>query len=140
MRHDREALARCPHDLTEILRHTENSIGRCKVRGNMLREQYDDLKRRIDVLDVEPRSVCFNYIKSTYGPVNEGYKLASSADRERILKELRGVSRRLWSAGNRPQALALGVLMLNIESQLTPGDDAAFVKQATEALIKESTA
>jgi hypothetical protein len=28
--------------------------------------------------------------------------------------------------------------MLNIESQLTPGDDAAFVKQATEALINES--
>ena len=108
------------------------------MRGNILREQYDDLKRRIDALDVEPRSVCFSYIQSTYGPVNEGYELASSADRERILRELRDVSRQLWSAGNRPQALALGVLMLNIESQLTPGDDAAFVKQATEALIKES--
>lgn len=108
------------------------------MHGNILREQYDDLKRRIDALDVEPRSVCFNYIKSTYGPVNEGYELASSADRERILRELRDVSRRLWSAGNKPQALALGVLMLNIESQLTPGDDAAFVKQATEALIKEN--
>jgi hypothetical protein len=108
------------------------------LHGNILREQYDDLKRRIDALDVEPRSVCFNYIKSTYGPVNEGYELASSADRERILRELRDVSRRLWSAGNKPQALALGVLMLNIESQLTPGDDAAFVKQATEALIKEN--
>jgi hypothetical protein len=110
------------------------------VRGNILREQYDDLKRRIDALDVEPRSACFNYIKSTYGPVNEGYELASSTDRERILKELRDVSRRLWSAGNRPQALALGVLMLNIESRLTPGDDAAFVKQSTDALIKEGIA
>lgn len=107
------------------------------MRGNILREQYDDLKRRIDALNVEQRSVCFSYIKSTYGPVNEGYELASSADRERISKELRDVSHRLWSAGNRPQALALGVLMLNIESQLTPGDDAAFVKQATDALIKE---
>jgi hypothetical protein len=111
-----------------------------KVRRSILREQYDDLKRRIDALDVEPRLVCFNYIKSTYGPVNEGYELASSADRERIFKELRDVSRRLWSVGNRPQALAFGVLILNIESQLTPADDAAFVKQATEALIKESTA
>ena len=110
------------------------------MRGNILREQYDDLKRRIDALDVEPRSACFNYIKSTYGPVNEGYELASSTDRERILKELRDVSRRLWSAGNRPQALALGVLMLNIESRLTPGDDAAFVKQSTDALIKEGIA
>jgi hypothetical protein len=108
------------------------------VRGNILREQYDDLNRRIDELNVEPRSVCLNYIKSTYGPVNKGYELASSADRERILKELRDVSRQLWFAGDRPQALALGVLMLNIESQLTPGDDAAFVKQATDALIKEA--
>ena len=107
------------------------------MRGNILREQYDDLKRRIDALNVEPRSACFSYIRSTYGPVNDGYELASSADRERILKELRDVSRRLWSAGNRPQALALGVLLLNIESQLTPSDDAAFVKQATDALIKE---
>jgi hypothetical protein len=107
------------------------------LRGNILREQFDDLKRRIDALNVEPRSACFNYIKSTYGPVNDGYELASSADRERILKELRDVSRRLWSAGNRPQALALGVLLLNIESQLTPSDDAAFVKKATDALIKE---
>jgi hypothetical protein len=107
------------------------------LRGNILREQYDDLKRRIDALNVEPRSACFNYIKSTYGPVNEGYQLASSADQERILKELRDVSRRLWSAGNRPQALALGVLLLNIESQLAPGDDAAFVRQATDALIKD---
>jgi hypothetical protein len=72
--------------------------------------------------------------------VNEGYELASSTDRERILKELRDVSRRLWSAGNRPQALALGVLMLNIESRFTPGDDAAFVKQSTDALIKEGIA
>jgi len=54
------------------------------------------------------------------------------------LKEIREVSRELWNAGDRPQALAFGVIMLNIESQFTPGDDAAFVKAATEALIKEA--
>jgi hypothetical protein len=109
------------------------------VRGNVLREQYDDLKRRIDALNVEQRSACLNYIKSTYGPVNEGHEQASSADRERILKELRDVSRQLWSAGNRPQALALGVILMNIESQLVPGDDSALVREATEAQIKEGT-
>jgi hypothetical protein len=61
--------------------------------------------------------------------------LASSADRERILKEVSEVSRRLWNAGNRAQAMALGVIMLNIESQFAAGDDAEFVKVATEALI-----
>jgi hypothetical protein len=107
------------------------------VRSN-LREQYDDLKRRIDALTIEQKSTCVNYIKSTYGPVNEGHELASSADRERILKELRDVSRQLWSAGNRPQALALGVILLNLESQFTSDDDAAIVKAGTDILIKET--
>jgi len=111
-----------------------------EVRGNVLREEYDDLKRRIDAADVMSRSACFNHIRSTFGPVSEGYELASSADRERILKEIREVSRQLWNAGNRPQALALGVIMLNVESQSAPGDDAAFVKAATDALIKEALA
>ena len=57
-----------------------------------------------------------------------------------ILREVRDVSRRLWTAGNRPQALALGVIMLNVESQFLPGDDAAYVKVATDALIKEGGA
>ena len=108
------------------------------MRGNVLRVQYDDLKRRIDAGDIVSKSACFNHIRLTFGPVSEGYALASSADRERILKEIREVSRQLWGAGNRPQALALGVIMLNIESQFAPGDDAAFVKAATDALIKEA--
>jgi hypothetical protein len=106
------------------------------VRGEVLREEYDDLRRRIDLLNVEQKLACFNYIKSNYNSVNAGYALASSADRERILKEVREVSRQLWAAGNQPQALALGAIMLNIESQFTPGDDANFVKTATDALIK----
>ncbi|WP_325633903.1 hypothetical protein [Bradyrhizobium sp.] len=72
--------------------------------------------------------------------MNDGYGIASPVDRERILKEVRAVSRQLWEAGNRPQALALGVIMLNIESQFLGGDDAAFVKAATDALIKEALA
>lgn len=111
-----------------------------RVRGNVLRGQYDDLKRRIDALNGEQKSTYFNHLKSTYGPVNDGYAQASSGDRERILREVRDVSRRLWTAGNRPQALALGVIMLNVESQFLPGDDAAYVKVATDALIKEGGA
>jgi hypothetical protein len=110
------------------------------VRRNVLREEYFDLKQRIDAADVTSKLACFNHMKSTFAPVSDGYALASSADRERILKEIREVSRQLWNAGDRPQALAFGVIMLNIESQFTPGDDAAFVKAATEALIKEALA
>jgi len=79
------------------------------VRGNVLREEYDDLRRRIDAADVMSESACFNHIRSTFGLVSEGYALASSAYRERILKEIREFSRQLWDAGNRPEALALGL-------------------------------
>lgn len=50
--------------------------------------------------------------------------MASSADRERMLKAVLDVSRKLWDGGNRPQALALGVIMLNVESSFVAGDDA----------------
>jgi len=109
------------------------------VRGSVLRREYEDLRRRIDTADATSKSACLNQIRSTFGPVSDGYKLASPDDRERILKEVRAVSRQLWEAGNRPQALALGIIMLNIESQFLPGDDAAFVKAATDDLIKEAT-
>ena len=113
-------------------------LRRREAPENALREKYDDLKRRIDAADFISKSAYLNHIRSTYQPVNEGYALASSADRERILNEIQEVSRQLWQAGNRAQALGLGVIMLNIESQLQDGDDAAFVKEATDALIVEA--
>jgi len=110
------------------------------VRGNVLRNQCDDLKHRIDRLDASAKSVCFGFIRSTFQQMSDGYALASSADRTRILNEVRQISRNLWEAGNRPQALALGVIMLNLESRLEMGDDAEFVKAATDALIKLASA
>ena len=41
-----------------------------------------------------------------------------------MLKAVLDVSRKLWDGGNRPQALALGVIMLNVESSFVAGDDA----------------
>jgi hypothetical protein len=107
-----------------------------EARGSGLREEYDDLRRRIDAADAASRSACFGHIRSTYGSVRQGCDLASHADRARILREVREVSRKLWEAGNRPQALALGVILLNIESQFAQTEAAAYVKAATDALIK----
>src|SRR5512135_2371614 len=109
-----------------------------EARGAVLRRQYDDLRRRIDAADMSARSVCFNYIRSTFNSISDAYELASSADRERMLKAVLEVSRKLWEEGNRPQVLALGVIMLNIESRFVAGDDATFVKAETDALIKEA--
>jgi hypothetical protein len=110
-----------------------------EARGTVLRRQYDDLMRRIDAADTPARSACLNFISSTFNSVGDAYELASSADRERMLKAVLELSRKLWNEGNRPQALALGVIMLNIESRFVAGDDAAFVKAETDALIKEAS-
>jgi len=110
-----------------------------EARGIVLRRQYDDLRRRIDAADTPARSACFNYIRSTFSSISGAYELASNADRERMLKAVLDVSRKLWDAGNRPQALALGVIMLNIESRFVAGDDATFVKAETDALIKDES-
>lgn len=108
-------------------------------RGAVLRRQYDDLRRRIDAADVSARSVCLSYISATFDSISDAYELASSADRERMLKAVLDVSRKLWEEGNRPQVLALGVIMLNIESRFVEGHDATFVKAETDALIKEAS-
>ena len=110
-----------------------------EARGTVLRRQYDDLRRRIDTADTSARSVCFNYISSIFNSISDAYELASSADRERMLKAVLEVSRQLWEEGKRPQALALGVIMLNIESRFVAGDDAILVKAETDALIKEAS-
>ena len=110
-----------------------------EARGTVLRRQYEDLMRRIDAAGTRARSACFNFISSTFNSVGDAYELASGADRERMLKAVLELSRKLWNEGNRPQALALGVIMLNIESRFVAGDDAAFVKAETDALIKEAS-
>jgi hypothetical protein len=110
-----------------------------EARGAILRRQYDDLIRRIDAADMSARSVCLNYINSIFNSISDAYELASSADRERMLKAVLEVSRKLWEEGNRPQVLALGVVMLNIESRFVADDDANFVKAETDALIKKAS-
>lgn len=110
-----------------------------EARGTVLRRQYDDLRRRIDAADMSARSACFNYISATFNSVSDAYDLASSADRERMIKAVLEFARKLWDEGNRPQALALGVIILNIESRFIAGDGAAFVNAETDALIKEAS-
>ena len=107
-------------------------------RGNVLRKQFDDLKQRMDAADADAKLACFNCIKSTANDVSGGYADASSADRKQILRHAAKVSRQLWDRGDWPQALGLGIIMLNAESRFVPGDDAAYVRAATDALIKEA--
>ena len=110
-----------------------------EARSTVLRRQYDDLRHRIDAADTPARPVCLNYIRSTFNSIRDAYELASNADRERMMKAVLEVSRKLWDEGNRPQVLALGVVMLNLESRFVEGDDANYVKVETDALIKEAS-
>jgi hypothetical protein len=108
------------------------------ARGNVLRKQYDDLKQKIDAANAHAKLACFECIKSKAHDVSEGYANASSADRKRISRHAVEVSHQLWDRGDWPQALGLGIIMLNAESRFVPGDDAAYVRAATDALIKEA--
>ena len=111
-----------------------------EARGNVLRKRYEGLKWRIDGADFPAKSSRFGYINSRFELFSSRYASASTADRKRILKNASKISHQLSDAGDWPRALGLGIMVFNLEARRLPGDDAAFVKAATDALIKEANA
>ena len=66
------------------------------------------------------------------------YASASSAERKRVLKHVSTTMHQLSDASDWPRALGLTIIMFNLEARHLPGDDAAVLKAATDALIKEA--
>ena len=58
-----------PVDCAERRDRLFRSLWRREVRGNVLREEYYDLKQRIDAADVTSKLACFNHMKSTFAPL-----------------------------------------------------------------------
>jgi hypothetical protein len=56
------------------------------------------------------------------------------------LKHASKTVRQLSDASDWPRALGLTIIMFNLEARHLPGDDAAALKAATDALIKEANA
>lgn len=111
-----------------------------EARGNVLRRRYEGLKSRIDAVDPTAKSACFGVVKSNFEFLSSHYASASSAERKRVLKHASKTVRQLSDASDWPRALGLTIIMLNLEVRHLPGDDAAVLKAATDALIEEANA
>ena len=107
-----------------------------EARGNVLRRRYDGLKARIDAADPAAKSACFDVVKSTFDLLSKHYAKSSSAERKGVLKHASRTIHQLSDAGDWPRALGLTIIMLNLEASHLPGDDAAVLKAATDALIE----
>ena len=109
-----------------------------EARGNVLRQRWVRLNQRINSIDDNARASCLDYIKWRFDPLSNRFARSSEADRTRIRKRAAQMSRELIGSGNWPSALGLAVMMMNIEVRSLPGNDAAFVKSASDALIAEA--
>ena len=108
-----------------------------EARGNVLRRRYEGLKPRIDAADATAKSACFGVVKS-FEFLTRRYASASRAERKRVLKHVSTTVHQLSDASDWPRALGLTIIMFNLEARHLPGDDAAVLKAATDALIKEA--
>jgi hypothetical protein len=110
-----------------------------EARANVLRRRYEGLRSRIDAADPTAKSACFGVVKSSFEFLSRRYASASIAERKEILKHASKTVHKLSDAGDWPRALGLTVIIFNLEARHLPGDDAAMLKEATDALLKEAS-
>jgi hypothetical protein len=111
-----------------------------EARGKILRKRYEGLMSRIDTADPTTKSACLGVVKSKFEFFDSRYASASSAERKLVLKHASKTVHHLSDAGDWPRALGLTIIMFNLQARHLPGDDAAVLKAATDALIKEANA
>ena len=111
-----------------------------EARANVLRRRYEDLRPRIDAADPVAKSACFGVVKSSFEFLSRRYASGSSAERKQVLKHASKTIHQLSDAGDWPRALGLTIIMFNLEACYLPGNDAAILKEDTDALLKEAWA
>lgn len=111
-----------------------------EARANVLRRRYEGLRSRIDAADPTAKSACFGVVKSSFEFLSRRYVSASSAERKEILKHASKTIHKLSDAGDWPRAIGLTIIVFNLEARHLPGNDAAVLKEATDALLKEACA
>ena len=111
-----------------------------EARANVLRRRYEDLRPRIDAADPAAKAACFGVVKSSFEFLSRRYASASSAEQKGILKHASRTIHQLSNAGDWPRALGLTIIMFNLEARHLPGKNAAVLKEATDALLREACA
>jgi len=108
------------------------------AQGAVLRKEYEDVMARMRDADLAARSAFLKNVHQTIDHVIGFYSSASVPGRKAFLEKMRKVSLKLWSSGDWPSALGLGISCLNAESRFVLGSDAAYVKIETDRIVKEA--
>jgi len=112
---------------------------RREARGAILRKEFDDVVARMRDADPFDKSAFQKHVHQTIDRVIGFYSSASVPRRKTFLKKMRRVSLEMWKGGDWPSALGLGISCLNAESRFVPGEDAAYVKTATDRIVMEAS-
>ena len=90
--------------------------------------------------DADPtaRAAFLSTVHQTIDRMLGFYASSSVPARAAYLRKMRRACRKMWAHGDWPSALGLGISCLNVESRFVPGDDASYVKVATDLTIKEA--
>jgi hypothetical protein len=103
------------------------------ARGKTLENELSDLVARINRMNTRAKSRCLDSIWATHAHLKAAYDSKSIAERKAFLQRLKLNAYQLWKRGDRPSAIGLGIVVLNLESRYVP--DAANVLRQTEAII-----
>ncbi len=109
-----------------------------ETRGAVLRKEYEDVMARMRDADLAARSAFLKNVHQTIDHVIGFYSSASVSGRKAFLDKMRKESLKLWSSGDWPSALGLGISCLNAESRFVLGSDAGYVKIETDRIVKEA--
>ena len=109
-----------------------------EARGAVLRKEYEDIVARMREADRPARAAFLSTIHQTIDRMLGFYASSSVQSRAAYLTKMRKASRKKWTQGDWPSALGLGISCLNVESRFVSGDDASYVKSATDRIVKEA--
>jgi hypothetical protein len=84
------------------------------------------------------KSAFLNNVNQTLDEVINACTSASDLERKALLKQMKEASLQMWKSGDWPSALGLAISCLNAESRFVPGEDALYVRNATDRIIQEA--
>jgi hypothetical protein len=110
-----------------------------EARGNVMRKELTELLARLHKANEYALSAFYNNIEQTIEPLRGTYRQGTTSERKKLLRECRKSAEAMWSRGDWPSALGLGVSALNIEAEFVPGKDATYVKAETDKIIQQAS-
>ena len=103
-----------------------------------MRKEYEDVMARMQNANKYAKFEFHNEINHRTTDFLEFYSGASKSDRIKILNAMSKNVAYLWNQNFPFGALGVHIVSLNVESHFVHGEDAEYVRQQTDILIKEA--